>query len=120
MKDIVITADGIKIPAVLNETKAAHDFERRFPFKAICRSSEHSYSGNTAIGNYSPLETQNGWKNGDISVSGGWFEIFFDGEEHSKDYRDLMIVAHIRQKDLSKIRSLPETIHVTVDYATNI
>ena len=46
-------------------------------------------------GKYDPKELQTGWKNGDISLGGGWFAILYGGEEKSDAYKDMMIVGHI-------------------------
>lgn len=116
MKDIMITAEDIRIPAVLNDTVAAKDFEKRMPFKAVCHDSGIDYCGSAAIGYFNPLETQAGWKNGDISIAGGWFTILYGDEEHSKKYKDLMVIAHIDEEYLPLVHKLPETIHVKVDY----
>ncbi|MCD8073432.1 MAG: hypothetical protein LUF27_00050 [Lachnospiraceae bacterium] len=79
MKNIILQIDGVSIPAVLNDTVAARDFEKRIPFKITCHKSDMDYYGSTAIGFYNPLETQSGWKNGDISLADGWLALLYGG-----------------------------------------
>ena len=70
-----------------------------------------------AIGCYNPTETQNGWKNGDISLAGGWFAVLFDGEEQSGSYSGMMIIAHIDEENLHLVKELPENVKFTVTMA---
>ena len=66
---------------------------------------------------YNPLETQIGWKNGDISLGGGWFALLYGGEETSGEYKDMMIIGHIHDGDLELIGQMPERVTLTVSEA---
>ena len=105
---IVIHAGDVTSPAVLNDTLAAKDFRTRMPFTVSGFRSPVDYCCTADSGEYDPSEEQAGWKNGDISLAGGWFAVLFDGEEQSKAYDHMMIIAHIDEKDLHLVRGLPE------------
>ena len=111
---IILEANGVKIPATLNDTVAAIDFRKRMPFTVSGYRSEVDYCCTAAIGRYDPTETQCGWKNGDISLAGGWFAVFFDGEEQSKSYPGIMVIAHIDEENLHLVKELPENVKFIV------
>lgn len=112
---IVLRAGDTSIPAMLNDTVAARDFRKRLPFQVSGYRSAVDYCCSTACGMYDPTETQTGWKNGDISLAGGWFAVLFDGEEQSSSYRNMMIIAHIDESDLPLVKGLPENVRFTVE-----
>lgn len=114
---ILLKANGIVIPAVLNDTVAALDLKKRLPFTVSGRRSAVDYCCRLASGIFDPSETQSGWKNGDISLAGGWFAVLFDGEENSSDYRGMMVVAHIDRENLAFVKNLPATVRFTVELA---
>ena len=105
------------IPAVMNDTHAARDFMKRLPFHITMHRYSVDYCGTAASGEFDPAETQNGWKNGDISLAGGWFALLFDGEEASQSYNGMMIIGHIDERDLPAVRNLSDTIRLTVALA---
>ncbi len=113
---LIIKANGIEIPATLNDTVAAQEFKKRLPFTVSGFRSDVDYCCTAASGIFDPSETQAGWKNGDISLAGGWFAILFDGEEHSKSYRNMMIIAHIDDAYLDLVKGLPSSTKFVVDY----
>lgn len=115
---IIIKANGLTIPATLNETLAAKDFLKRLPFKVSGYKTTIDYCCHAANGRYDPTETQVGWKNGDISLGGGWFSILFGGENNSESYRNMMIIAHIDEKHLSMVKSLPANVKMIVELNT--
>lgn len=112
MKEIYLMVEDNRIPAVLNDTKAARDFAKRLPFQITCRDSGVDYCGAAARGRFDPSELSTGWENGDIMLSGGWFALLYDGEEHSKELGQMMIIGHF--DDLEAVKNLPETIHLKV------
>ena len=105
---IILKAGEETITADLTDTVAAHDFLKRLPLTACCSRGNCSYFCSVAIGRFDPEEKQCGWRNGDISVAGGFMDIFFSGEEESKDEAGIMVVAHIDEEALSVIEQLPE------------
>lgn len=116
MKKIIIQASGKTIHAVLNETVASKDFEKRLPFRCGGHDSGIDYCCTASEGAYDPNETQTGWKNGDINLAGGWFALLYGGEEESFGYRDLMIIGRINEEDLPVVRSLPKAVDFVVDH----
>lgn len=114
---IEIKANNVVIPAVLNDTVAAQEFKKRLPFKVSGNRYEVDYCCTTACGVFDPTETQTGWKNGDISLAGGWFAILFDGEETSQDYHGMMIIAHIEEEHMPLVRGLPDAVKFVVESA---
>lgn len=117
MKNITIKADGITIPAMLNDTVAAKDFETRLPFRVKGTDSGIDYCCVAAEGKCEESERQTGWKNGDINLAGGWFALLYGGEEQSAAYTDMMIIGHIDAKDLPFVRRLPKSVSFTVELA---
>ena len=69
------------------------------------------------VGDSTPWETQSGWKNGDISLAGGWFAVLFDGEEESKNYHGMMVIGHIEEESLDLVKALPAQVKFTVELA---
>ena len=114
MKKIKITAGNTEIPAVLNDTAAAKDFETRLPFTVSGTDSGIDYCCVAEEGKSIPEERQAGWKNGDINLAGGWFAILYGGEEESAAYTDMMIIGHIEKEDLPLVQKLPHTVTFTV------
>ena len=114
MKNVIITDGNVKIRAVLNDTMAAKDFEKRLPFTCSGFDSGIDYCCTAANGLYDPLETQTGWKNGDISLGGGWFVLLYGGEEESGSYKDMMIIGHIHEDDLMLVKEMPKRVTLTV------
>lgn len=112
---ILLKVGNAVIPAVLNDTVAAQDFAKRLPLKLSGSRSDVDYRCHTACSLFDPMETQTGWKNGDISLAGGWFTVFFDGEEQSETVRGLMIIAHIETEYLEIVRALPATVKIAVE-----
>jgi len=112
---IIITTDGITIPATLNNTVATQDFKKRLPFVVSGHRSSVDYCCTAESGEYDPEELQSGWKNGDISLAGGWFAVLFDGEESSKTYSSMMIIAHIDEEHLDLVKALPAKVTFTVE-----
>ncbi len=114
---IVLKANGTIIPATLNETLAAQEFKKRLPFKVSGFRSEVDYCCKAACGRLDPTETQSGWKNGDISLAGGWFAVLFDGEEASEHYHGMMIIGHIEEENLDLVKKLPGSVKFIVELA---
>ena len=114
---IVLKANSIAIPATLNDTVAAQDFKKRLPFKVSGHRSAVDYCCAAACGVFDPMETQAGWKNGDISLAGGWFAVLFDGEEQSDAYPGMMVIAHIEDEHLPLVKALPPSVKFTVELA---
>ena len=111
---ILLKFQNMSIPAILNDTVAARDFTRRLPLTVSGTRSADNYRFPAAIGCFDPEETQIGWRNGDISIAGGWLRVFFDGEETSGDSAGIMVIAQIRQMDLSRIKKLPNHTRLTI------
>ncbi len=114
MTKINITNGTTVIRAVLNETVAAKGFLKRLPFKCCGYDSGIDYCCTAASGVFDPLEMQSGWKNGDLSLGGGWFALLYGGEENSSSYRNMMIIGHILEDDLHKIQTLPQRVNFTI------
>lgn len=114
---IVLKANDVKIPATLNDTVAAQEFKKRMPFKVSGYRSAVDYCCTAACGIFDPTETQSGWKNGDISLAGGWFAVLFDGEEASQSYKGMMIIANIDEENLHLVKELPDNVKFVVELA---
>ena len=114
MKKIIISDGKNILHAKLNDTEAAKDFEKRLPFRCSGFDSGIDYCCSAAAGRYDPTELQTGWKNGDISLGGGWFALLYGGEEQSKDYKNMMIIGRINDADLPVVRAMPEHVSFTV------
>lgn len=108
---------GIVLFAGLNDTVAAKDLSKRLPCAFSGSDSGIDFCCTASSGNYDPAETQTGWKNGDISLGGGWFAVLYGGEEQSAAYTDMMIIGHLEQDSLDKIPLLPKKVTFTVDFA---
>lgn len=109
--------ETVSIPAVLNDSVAAKDFQKRLPVTVSGSRGEYDYHFKTAIGCFDPEQTQIGWQDGNISLSGGWLRIFFSGEEETERRERTMVIAHIDRKDLLLVRALPENAKIRVEIA---
>ena len=117
MQKICITDGNVMLYASLNDTVAARDFIKRLPCSFSGADSGLDYCCTAATGVYDPMETQTGWKNGDLSLGGGWFAILYDGEELSKTFRNMMIIGHLDEDSLESIHLLPERANFYVSIA---
>ncbi len=117
MKRICITDGNIILYAELNDTIAANDFANRLPCNFNGSDSGIDYRCMAASGIYDPLETQTGWKNGDISLFGGWFSILYGGENQSKESRNMMVIGKIDEKSMEQICNLPKKVNFYVNFA---
>lgn len=114
MRAITITCGDVVLHAVLNDTVAARDLIGRLPLTVSGYDSGIDYCCTLASGAFDPGETQTGWRNGDISLGGGWFALLYGGQEQSAAYRNMMIVGRIDDGDLKLVKSLPEEATFTV------
>lgn len=117
MREIRITDGKTVLRAVLNDTVAARDFEKRLPFTVSGYDSGIDYCCTAASGLFDPTETQTGWENGDISLGGGWFALLYGGQEQSYGYKNMMIIGHIHDEDLGLMKEMPERVNLTVSLA---
>ncbi|MGI6068608.1 cyclophilin-like fold protein [Absicoccus porci] len=100
--------------ARLNDTLAAKDFKKRLPLCLSGTDSGMDYCCMAANGIYDPLETQDGWHNGDISLCDGWFAILYGGQEISSSYRNMMIIGHLEEDALEKVKALPKKVSLKI------
>lgn len=107
----------VRVPAVLTDTVAARDFRRRLPLTVSGTRVGGGYSFPAAIGCFDPEETQTGWQNGDLSVSGGWLRVLLDGRESSPGFPGTMVVARIAEADLTLLNPLPRTVRLRIELA---
>ncbi len=103
---LVITSGDVTVKAKLNETMAARDLMNRLPMTVTGFDSGVDYCCVCRDSVLDESEMQDGWKNGDINLSGGWFAILYGGEEQSASYHQ-MIVAHLSEEDNCLIQTLP-------------
>lgn len=117
MQNITITDGKTTLRAVLNDTLAARDFAKRLPLSVSGYDSGADYCCSAANGLYDPMETQTGWKNGDISLCGGWLALLYGGQELSSRYRNMMIIGHIEDEDLKRVKGMPEKVTLRISIA---
>ncbi len=104
---LVISSGEVTVKAKMNNTMAARDFMNRLPMTVTGFDSGIDYCCPCKDGALDESEMQDGWKNGDINLSGGYFAIRYGGEEQSASYRQ-MIVAHLPEEDNCLIQTLPQ------------
>lgn len=106
---LVIRSGEVVVKARLNQTQAARDLMNRLPLTVVGHDSGVDYCCELKEGVFDEAEKQQGWQNGDISVSDGWFAILHDGQEQSEGYR-VMPVAHLDAEDNARICALPREV----------
>jgi hypothetical protein len=111
---IQIKGNGICINGILNDSIAANDFRRRLPFSVTGYRSEVDYCCIAASGIFDPSEFTRGWKNGDIMLSKGWLNFFFDGEDKSKAYGNMMIIGTIDSKGINILKESPVMVRFEI------
>lgn len=113
-----ISVGDTRIPATLNDTVTGRALADRLPYTVSGHRAEFDYccTADRPLAT-DPAELQDGWSNGDLLYSGGWFAILFDGEEVSKSYTDQMIVGRIDEGHLDKVRNLGASITLTMEKA---
>lgn len=115
---VVIKVGDVEIPATLNDTLAGRLLAERLPYSVSGNRSQYDYCcPEDRPLEHDPAELQDGWTNGDLLYSGGWFAILFAGEEVSKSYTDHMIVGRIDERYLEKVRALGSSISLTMERA---
>lgn len=119
MKRIRITDGSTVLYADLNDTLAAADLLERIPCEFEATDSGTDFSCPAPRGVYDPTELQTGWRNGDISLGDGWFAILYAGQEDSEAYGHMMIVGHLDEDSLKKVRKLPAHVTLRLDLAQN-
>ncbi len=117
MKEIQIIAGDVVIPATLNDTVAAKDFETRLPFHTRGSNSGIDICCIAKEGKCDPTQKQTGWKNGDISLADGWLALLYGGEEQSNAYPGMMIIGRIAEEYLAKVAAFPASVNVVVEEA---
>ena len=103
---LVIRSGSVTVKAKMNDSFAARDFMNRLPMTVTGFNSGVDYCCELTDGIIDETELQDGWKNGDINLSGGWFAILYGGEEESASYHQ-MIIAHLTEEDNRLIQTLP-------------
>lgn len=104
---LVISSGDVTVNAKMNDSFAARDFMNRMPLTVKGIDSGVDYCCEMKSGLLDEAEMQDGWKNGDINLSDGWFAILYGGEEQSAQYHQ-MIIAHLDDEDNKRIMSLPK------------
>jgi len=104
---LVIRSGDVTVKAKMNDSFAARDFMNRLPLTVKGFDSGVDYCCEMKSGLLDEAEMQDGWKNGDINLSDGWFAILYGGEEQSAQYHQ-MIIAHLDDEDNKRIMSLPK------------
>ncbi len=104
---LVIRSGDVTVKAKMNDSFAARDFMNRMPLTVKGIDSGVDYCCEMKSGLLDEAEMQDGWKNGDINLSDGWFAILYGGEEQSAQYHQ-MIIAHLDDEDNKRIMSLPK------------
>ena len=104
---LVITSGDLTVKAKLNDSMAARDLMNRLPMTVTGFDSGIDYCCECRDGALDESEMQDGWENGDINLSGGWFAILYGGEEQSASYHQ-MIVAYLTEEDNQLIQTLPK------------
>nr|WP_278286262.1 cyclophilin-like fold protein [Eubacterium pyruvativorans] len=102
-----MTSGDLTVKAKLNDSMAARDLMNRLPMTVTGFDSGIDYCCECRDGALDESEMQDGWENGDINLSGGWFAILYGGEEQSASYHQ-MIVAHLTEEDNQLIQTLPK------------
>ncbi len=115
MKRISISDGNTKLCASLNDTVAAKDFIKRLPCNFSGFDSGVDYCCSAADGEFDPEETQTGWKNGDLSLGGGYFAVLCGGEEQSSSYRNMMIIGHLDDDSIELVKKMPGRVNFQVE-----
>lgn len=50
----------------------------------------------------------------DISLCDGWFAILYGGQEISSSYRNMMIIGHLEEDALEKVKALPNKVSLKI------
>ena len=57
-----------------------------------------------------------GWKNGQVNYNpeGGWFVVFYGGEERSSSYGDQVVMGELREGGIETLRELGGSHNLTI------
>ena len=47
----------------------------------------------------------------------GWFALLYGGQEQSSKYRNMMIIGHLEDGDLEKVKEMPEKVTLRISMA---
>ena len=88
---IILDFDGATVKAELNDSETSKEFYEALPLCISVGTSGMDYCGQMPIAlAFDESEVGRGWKNGDVNYNphGGWFAVFFGGEDVSEAYDD--------------------------------
>ena len=110
---ITLTSGGKILHATLNDTKAAQSFEQILPMTISFGKSSLDYCGTAPALDLVSSERQFGWRNGDISIVGGWISIFYVFQHRLP--MPLTVLGSIDQEDLPKLNELSGSVSFKIE-----
>lgn len=114
VKQILIEVNEIVLQGILNETKAAQEFEKRLPISISCRKNEVEYYSYMPRGVFDPYNIQFGFHKGDMILWDGIFRLPYMDADVKQDREKSMVIGHVR--DVSILRDLPSNIKITINF----
>ncbi|WP_165248644.1 cyclophilin-like fold protein [Adlercreutzia sp. ZJ141] len=114
---IEIDFDTTTVSGTLNDTETAKAFFDALPLSIHVGTSGMDFCGQMGQSfPYEPSHVGFGWKNGDINYnpSGGWFAVFFDGENISGSYGDQVNMGHLDDDAIEALSKLKGSYEITI------
>lgn len=113
---IILTINGAKLKAVLNNSAPAQALKKQLPKTVHLNDSGNDFCGDSLDLQYSSSDVKNGYKNGDIAY---WppahnFVIFVKDEEKSASTGNLVILGHINESQ-NVLNSLHGNLEVKIE-----
>lgn len=114
---IEIDFDGTTVAGTLNDTDTAKSFFGALPLSIHVGTSGMDFCGQMGRSfPYDPEQVGFGWSNGDINYNpeGGWFAVFFDGEDVSGSYDDQLNIGKLDDGAIDILRGLKGSYDITI------
>lgn len=114
---IEIDFDGTIVSGTLNDSETAKAFFEALPISVHVGSSGMDFCGQMEKSfPYDAAQVGYGWSNGDINYNpgGGWFAVFFDGEDASGSYGDQVNMGRLDDGAIETLRGLKGSYDVTI------
>ncbi len=112
---VTLTSGDYVLHATLNSTKAAESLRSKLPMSISLGRSSLDYCGTAPALESDSSERQYGWRNGDISIVGGWISIFYVVQHRLP--MPVMVLGSIDESDLHVLKKLDNSVSFRIEIA---
>jgi len=114
---IILDFNGTTVEAELNDSDTSREFYDALPLRISVGTSGVDYCGQMSLSlSYDDAQVGRGWRNGDVNYNprGGWFAVFFAGEEESQAYDDQLNMGRLADGAVETLASVSDVSAVEI------